>query len=304
MNTTHNLPVSTNNKGLRVDYISDIHADFWIDELNPQNKKFAKQLEHFIQILNPSKGKILLIGGDQGHYFQQDSAVLLELKKYYKNILIVPGNHDMYLLSNAQEKKYQWDSTNRLLEMKQFCREHDGLHFMDGDVIVIDGFRFGGIGMWHDNSYGKTLGYSEDEISQEYYKTMNDSNYIFKDGKKNYNISHGYGNVDKIRHFDPMIRFQEMKEKLSKIEPCHVMLTHYGPIVPEELPEEYDDISTSFYYFDGKSEAEQIAPLYWIFGHTHLKYNFKYKKTNFITNPLGYPTENSYAKIESFYLEK
>ena len=289
-------------KRLRVDYISDTHLDFWMKELNPTKAKFNKQLNTFVEMIEPKKGKVLLLGGDQGHYFQQDSALLLKLKEYYENILIVPGNHDMYLETKNQERKYMWDSNSRLLEMKQFCREHDGLHYMDGHVIVIDGFRFGGLGMWHDNTYGLTLGYSESQIEEAYYKTMNDSSYIFVDGKKNYDVPFGYGGVDKIRHFKPLERFEEQLKKIKKMEQVHVMLTHYGPKVPEDLPEKFQDIDTSYYYFDGLEDILRLKPHYWVHGHTHTNSQFLVGETKVITNALGYPQENKYTTIQSFYL--
>ncbi len=289
-------------KRLRVDYISDLHTDFWVDCLNKQSPKFDIEIDEFVDMLKPQKGRVLLLGGDQGHYFQQDSEVILKLKKYYDHILIVMGNHDMYLESGKQEKKYRWDSMNRLFEMETFCDAHDGIHYMDGKIIEIDEFKFGGIGMWHDNTYGLTLGYSPEKIDEAYYKLMNDSKYIFVDGKKNYSIPYGYGGVDHIRHFKPLERYKKQRAKLDRMSECHVMLTHYGPKVPEELPFEFQDIDTSYYYFDGLEDIKRLKPHYWVHGHTHTTSQELVGGTKILTNALGRPSENRYTIIKSFYL--
>lgn len=289
-------------KRLRVDYISDIHSDFWIKELNKLSPKFNKQVAEFIDMLEPKKGKVLLLGGDQGHYFQLDSVVLLKLKEYYDHILLVPGNHDLYLESSKQEKKYRWNSMNRVIEMQKFCDEHAGIHYMDGNIIEIDGFKFGGLGMWHDNTYGLTLGYTPDQINEQYYKNMNDSKYIFVDGKKNFKVPYGYGGVDDIRHFKPLEKYDAYREKLDRMTKCHVMLTHYGPKVPSDLPEDFQDIDTSYYYFEGLKDIKRLEPHYWVHGHTHTNSQELVGETKILTNALGYPSENKYTTIQSFYL--
>jgi len=302
-----NIIKEKNMKELRVDFISDLHLDFWMENLNPQSPKFQKQLQEFVEMIQPKPGKVLILSGDQGHYFSQDSALLLELKKYYQNILIVPGNHDRYLVSHNQQKKYRWDSFKRLLEMKRFCDKTNGLYFMDGiegNVIVIDGFKIGGLGMWHDWSYGKELGYSEIELEEIWKQAMNDANLIFKDSKKNYTISFGYNGEEKIVHFKPIELYKEYREKLDKMEPVDLMFSHYGPIIPDDISEDYkEDEVTSFYYFDGASDIFRLKPQYWIHGHTHTKYESNRSGTKVITNPLGYPSENSYTTIQSIYLK-
>ncbi len=284
------------------DMVSDIHLDFWINEMNPNNHKMQKQIDKFIdEVLIPKTDNILLLGGDQGHYFNQDKKLLLTLLKFYKHILIVPGNHDLYLLGNTQKKRYMLESHNRISEMKALCRETEGLHYMDGDIIVIDGISFGGLGMWHDNTYGLTLGYSKDEIHEMWLKHMNDSRNIYG-GREHYTIPIPYGVSMQYSSFKPLELFDKMYEKLQKIHDVNVMLSHYAPRVPDCLPEEFDNVDSSFYYFDGLKDIKRIDPKYWVVGHTHDKYEEKYNNTTIICNPLGYPSENTYTEIITRYV--
>ena len=83
---------------MKVDYISDLHLDFWIRELNPQSPKFQKQIDQYLDMIHAKGGDVLIIAGDLGHYFQQDSAFLLACKELYRHVMLVRGNHDMYLI--------------------------------------------------------------------------------------------------------------------------------------------------------------------------------------------------------------
>jgi Icc-related predicted phosphoesterase len=295
-------------KKLNIDYISDIHLDFWISEQDTNSPKFKKRLEAFVKIILPeTPSTVLILAGDQGHYFKQDKEFLLELLKTYTKILLVPGNHDMYLVSKKAQNKYKLESQNRIDEVKEFCYDTPGLYYLDGKVVEIDGFSFGGLGMWHDDSYGKLLGYSSDEVYENWKQVMNDSNLIFKDSKSNYSYDYGYGSREKVVSFDPRIKFKEEMKKLKDIEEVlspDVMITHYGPIIPPNLADDYKNITTSHYYFDGSNFIFNNKPKLWIHGHTHTQYNFMYRDTNIVTNPLGYPSENTYTTIKTIELSK
>lgn len=301
LNMLHISKLNLDFGSLEFDYISDVHLDFWVKEVNPLAPDFINKIEDFIKtILKPKTKKILILAGDQGHYFSQDSQLLISLKKYYEHILIVPGNHDMYLLSNKAKKKYKLNSLNRINEMKEFCKQHEGLHYLDGDSITLYGFTFAGLGMWHDYSYGVlNYGYNFAMMHQEWQDKMNDSNYIFSNGEDNYRIPLAYSGYRKVSSFDPLLHFKSEKEKLDKIESAHVIITHYGPKVHEELPEKFKNITTSFYYFDGIQDIKRISPKYWIHGHTHGKVEEEYEATMIMCNPLGYPDENTYNEIQT-----
>ena len=83
---------------MKFDYISDIHLDFHCTEYRTTHKNFYKDIEAFAKrLLPPNPSPTLLIAGDTGHRFEQDSYLLLKLRETYKDILIVPGNHCRFL---------------------------------------------------------------------------------------------------------------------------------------------------------------------------------------------------------------
>lgn len=286
-----------------VDFISDIHADFWIKELNPQSPKFKKQLEHFItEVLVPKGSEILILAGDQGHYYQQDIEVLKALKEYYKHICIVPGNHDLYLLSKSSQDKYFKNSRNRVREMKAFCQTIEGLHYLDGEVVNCDGIDIGGVGMWFDYSFARDrLELSDSTIRAAWEKDMNDSRYIFG-GSDNYIVPTAYGGSFKVSSFNDRDYLMMNLRKLKQIKSCDIMVSHYSPKVREDFPEKWNNVFATFYHFDGKSEIDRIKPKFWVHGHIHAQVDEMYNDTRILCNPLGYPKENSYTEIKTIQL--
>ena len=281
------------------DYISDLHLEFWCKDVNIQSPKLKKQIETFINdVLKPKTKNVLVIAGDLGHYPNQVKYLLSELKKIYKHIIFVSGNHDMYLISNRLASKYNNNSYNRILEMKQFCRDNENIHYLDGNIINIDGINFGGTGMWHDNSYVDVLEIHRDEIHSYWQKNMTDAKDIYFG--HNYKQYGAYGHVVNVSSFDPMRWFAREQKRLDQIEACDVLITHYGPIVPETIPDKYkDDPYTCFYYFDGKKDIDRIKPKIWVHGHSHGYYEHEYNDCRIYCNTIGYPSENSYNEIKT-----
>jgi predicted phosphodiesterase len=289
---------------MKIDFISDTHIDFWVKETNPQSHKFEKQMNSFIDIIKPNKHDVLIIAGDLGHYYNQDTLFLLKMKEYYTDIIVVPGNHDMYLVSKKLVAKYQYDSWNRILEMKGFCRDN-GIHYFDGNSVCIKGITFGGAGMSWDGSYAKivyedtTMG----EILGHWENFMNDGNLIYG-GSDNYSVPMAYGGSHKVTSFDPLEFFDSQKAKLERVTNADVMISHYGPKYPEDISEHYKyDLTTTFYFFNGDDFLERLKPKYWVYGHTHRQVDEIYMGCNMLCNPLGYPDENTYTTIKTFEIE-
>jgi len=271
---------------MRVDYLSDLHIDFFIKEINPGNKLNDK-IKNYADDLNLCGGEVLIVAGDLGHYFIQDSAFLLYMKELYTNVLFVYGNHDFYLVSEGQRKKYK-NSWNRINELKEFCLLND-INYLDGNSVTINDVKFSGAGMSWDKSFIENLrccSVGDDEVIQLYNKTMSDSRLIIQ------------GQLEK---FNPFKFFQNELNKLQNIESTDVMISHYGPCLPPAMNPEYStsEIST-FFYFDGKKELERLKPKFWVYGHTHTPAYYNYNDTVMASNPIGYPNENCLPRVLSF----
>lgn len=290
---------------MKIDFLSDIHIDFWVREINPQSPKFQKQMDNLFEITNIKGGDVFIIPGDLGHYFTQDTEFLKRLKSMYKYVLVTYGNHDMYLISKSIKNKYKLNSMNRLNEMKQFCEDND-IIYLEGNVVTLEGVTFAGTGMSWDDSYYEFLRGakpSEELLFEKFKDIMNDANLIYG-GSDNYSISTAYGGRHKVSSFNPFEFFRNEKDKLHDIcnskKNIDVMISHYSPVVPPNIPDEFKrDISSTFYYFNGEEEIKKINAKYWLFGHTHVRYDFIHNNTRFLCNPFGYPGENKHTVVQT-----
>ena len=262
-------------------YISDLHIDFYVPSYRSKRKQ-EKGIDRLVDSLIPDKlTDILLIAGDLSHYNYQTIYLLKSLKRYYKHILFTTGNHDLYLVSKNQYKKYNGYSFNRLDELKTYVKDIDGVVYLDGQIIDINGIKFSGCPMWYDGSYSKyKFNMTNELIAISWKNGMNDSRLI-----------HG------ILTHDELFK-KQIKKFRDSVCLSDVYISHVGPVVPKNIPSCYNNHMTGFFYFDGEKYLYNDSPNIYLFGHTHNVYDFMYNNTRMICNPYGYPHEKSVAKIK------
>jgi DNA repair exonuclease SbcCD nuclease subunit len=259
------------------DLISDLHLDFWVKH-SWNLIKVKKDLRDYIELILPTSiSDTLVIAGDLGHHNKQNSLFLKALKAYYKNILLVPGNHDYYLASKSIRYQYNYDSMNRLKEMKNLTQNLPGVNYLDGEVVTINGIRYGGCGMWYDFQYGIQILNSTYAKIFDYWQTVSNDAAL-------------------IRGLPRLTRdmFYEEKRKLAHILPeSDVIITHFSPDWSQAPADRKLDLSTSFYYFDGLSYQQRISKKIWCFGHIHSRMDYVNHGCRFINAAVGYPNENN-----------
>jgi len=260
---------------MKIAYTSDIHLDFWV---NPKENdaKQHKLLYCFIDdILNLPRADILIIAGDIGHYNRQNLMLIKILRDYYQYIVLTWGNHDLYLVSKQQEKKYT-TSKHRLESFKKVCEELDGVFFLDGNVVEIEGVSFWGSGLWYP---------VEDLV--HWRATMTDATSIITPKTTHIDFD-SYGKYVRYR-FDPYIFYEQEMQKLKLAPKVDIVVTHVSPFLPFRIKNKSD----LYYRFNGKAHIARIAPKFWIFGHDHQCYDFSVGTTRLISCPLGYPDKKS-----------
>ncbi len=289
---------------MKIHYLSDLHCDHYISETKGTEKQ-NRQLTEFLRLTGISKipqeeRYMLIIPGDLSNYNSVAKVVLIKFKELFKHVLLVNGNHDLYMCSSSQAKKYNFNSFGRLSEIKQFCTEND-IIFLDGQIVEIDGKRFGGLGMFWDKSYYNYLEKreaSDNEVLNFYNNYMNDSRFIMN-GEEPYKIPLAYGGSYFKTSFNAIEYFEQEYKKLqmyNDYDDIDVMVSHYVPTVPHGMKTQYAlERGTTFYMFDGEKDIERIQPKIWLFGHTHDKYDFLYKDVRFLCNPFGYVGETPYV---------
>jgi len=287
-------------KEYSVDYISDLHVDYWVRNFNLQDKKHIANLEEYIEMLGNSSSDILIIAGDVSHYNYQIFALFELLLNKYQEIIFVPGNHEMYLISNSISKKFNYNSFNRLDEIKAYCDLNPRLHYLDGNTVNINGLIIGGTGMWHDNSYGKLLKFSDHSLYNLWKTRMQDARYIMQ-----YKTYHdNYDAVIKKSSFDYIKHFKVEMHKMKKINEADILVSHYGPIISPESMKRYSEVDTTFFYYNGTFLLNKLKPKLYIYGHVHSQYIHFFGETKLVCNPLGRPSENTYATIKTEVIRK
>jgi len=283
---------------MTIDYISDIHLDNWMSEQNPQNKKYSKQLKSIIfdKILtnNHIASDVLVVAGDLSHYNQHTLFFLIEMKKIYDNIIVVSGNHDLYLASNNIQAKYKYNSLNRIEELKIIC-DNLNVYFLDGNVIEIDGIKFGGTCSWYNLPNNIDI--------ENWNRIMNDSHYIMNNitiNKYDY-----YYRTKTNSKWDTQKFWKLERVKLEKIieKKCDVFITHVPlnePTVKEGLNVEFENaVENIFYYTDNIEILKRSNCKIHIHGHTHQNLDYIKENIRIVCNPLGYSSDKLNNNIKT-----
>lgn len=288
---------------LKIHYISDIHIDSYINNhifWNKSNENMKEQIHSVIKWIlhkNYKKADILIINWDISNHNHQTIVFLEEIWKFYKKVLFVFWNHDLYLVSIEDKITYNTNSFQKIKELKKHFK-NSNIHILDWDIINIEKrnktYKLAWLPMWYDFSYGKQnlKDLDDEKILKLWKRRMNDSNYIFGENKKIIN---------------PLEYFKKEKNILNKLlkEKPQIIISHIWPIIPKNLPQRYkNDITNSFFYFDWKDILNKNTFIkYWFFWHTHNNYSFTYNQTKLLCNPLWYKHENIWNKIKEINIK-
>ena len=258
------------------DLTSDLHIDFWLDYRNPPKKQERLLGEFVAKMLPEEPSNVLAIAGDLGHFNQQNKMMLEAFRKHYSAIVVVFGNHDLYLVSKSQVKKYE-TSFNRLNEMIDIANSIPNVHFLTGTSVTLDDITFGGSGGWYDNTYAKTFYSMNDrQIDEMWLNFMNDGRLIKDFNRYDLALSE-YGNLKSVA------------------DSVDVMVSHIAPTY-DFIPLKYNNATSTFYQFDGSDLLNRMGSgKVWCYGHTHDKImSVRRSDTQLCCNPLGYPFGRDY----------
>lgn len=274
---------------MQIDILSDLHLDLYFSIKKEMDIDAIKAMYDPI-FLKDNIGDVLVIAGDIGHHNQQNIEILKFLQKeYYKYIICVLGNHDYYLLGSQSKELYNRDSFSRAKEMRMMINNELNMYCLDGDIVEIDGVKFGGCDSSYSNAHLKEyfpLFNTQSIIQDMWKKGLNDERYM-------YNVS----------HYDTVYK-QELPKIEAVYEKCDVMITHVNPsYLNEHISSKYiHDRFSTFFTFNGHKFLKNGNMKYWLFGHTHDYIEYEYYGVNCICNPFGYPLESSHGnkiKIKS-----
>ena len=268
---------------IAIDIISDLHLDMYTNSFSSFTGNSIESIDRFTDKFFTRKGDVLILAGDITHANHELPKLFTNLGEKYKKILVIPGNHDFYLIKHYMSKDEEY-SEDRYQNLLKACNNTEGkVVLLNCDYHTYEGITFFGMMGWYDGLYAKKhFNYTEANVNNLYRAVMNDSRLIkFRDD-------------DNTNMFNRSARERIKMENLGVLRKADVFISHCVPSLDKRLihPDFRDEVSTCFYTFDGAEYIRQIDPKLVIHGHTHRPMVNNYEGRTYIVNPLGYPHEN------------
>jgi predicted phosphodiesterase len=221
---------------------------------------------------------VIVLAGDiaDGINGVEWAATLLKITQ--ANIIYVAGNHEFYHaeLNEIRQK------------LSAFCKEHNRLHYLENDEIIIDGVRFIGATLWTDFNLTRseeqktTLRMSELSLTDFRLIQYHTSRLKVKDAINMH--------LDSVKFIDSKLD-EDFAGKT-------VIITHHAPSLKSVAPKYKASFLKTYFasslsYLLGRSDI-------WIHGHTHVKSDYQIGKTRVICNPRGRPDNEQQAENSQF----
>lgn len=256
---------------LKVNYVNDLHLGFYAEFHNNQIKyeKRVRDVANEIVENTECLGELLIISGDFGEMNNASVWFLDEISKRYNKVVFTYGNHDLYLLTKNQKRKYK-NSINRVKDLYNSVKElnNDKLHFVGEDfdgVLEYRGYRIGGDIM---------LSSPKTEEEKSFYNfRMNDAKCIFIEG-------YGWENTVSLNKKN-LDYYNKLKE-----ENLDVFISHY-PIIRTDSHNRHGLESLGSYF----TAVPEFIAKYNFFGHVHEIKEYDTYDNLFLTHAVGYPHE-------------
>lgn len=249
---------------------SDFHIDFHVKYTHDTAKLKERVKEYARNMFPETEEKLpVLLGGDYANSNIYSIPFIEEVSRLSEHVFVVFGNHDLYFDSKTQKNKYNGDSYNRILEIKEHFKDFENIAFLENfEVIEYKGLKIAGSTNWYKIQ-------EFNEIIQ--FKMMNDSRLI-----KSYNIG--------TKGYEEDIAF-------DALNPVDIILTHVSPYRTKSNFEKGDECFLS--------KRDTTKARHWFAGHVHEKQNYKITDNSFLhTNANGYPGEEDCGgKFEVFEVE-
>lgn len=250
---------------MRIDILSDLHCDYFFKQSNNSTIDIKKVYDKVLLQDGRNAGDVLVVAGDIGHYNNQNLIILKMIKRIYgyRAIVCVLGNHDYYLANRIARDDYE-DSFERARELIDLVNSEEDLYCLDGNVIEIDGVKFGGAMGWYSDAY---LNYRYPNGNFP----LKSNNEMWKKCMLDFEMTKGIENFNDLYHIE-----------LPKIEAvykeCDVMITHINPSYEDvHLSKEFfREQTNTFFCFNGHKYLKGTTAKHWIFGHTHDSFSYEF----------------------------
>jgi predicted phosphodiesterase len=243
---------------MKIQYMSDLHFEFRENSRHIKHNRF------------PVTGDILVLAGDI--FYLKDRVAPLGnfwewASKNYRQVLLVPGNHEYYNYCDVMERGLQW---------RWMFKENVG--YYQNQVLRID-----------DTDFIMNTFWSHIEPADEYFvwKGLNDFRQTMYKGKllqtEAYNQMHDFC----LGH---------IKKSLAESTAKHiVVVTHYLPTLQVVAPQHKGSVLNSAFATEYEELIADSRIDAWIYGHSHTNIDTEIGNTKVICNQMGYIFENEHV---------
>ncbi|MSR30558.1 MAG: hypothetical protein EXR99_03540 [Gemmataceae bacterium] len=204
--------------------------------------------------------EVFIIGGDLGESLQDFQRCLaLFRKKIPCPILVIPGNHDLWVRRFSDSKKLWFEELPETVSQ-------EGCHWLEGNSFQVKGVGFAGTIAWYDYSAaGPTVSCSHLEFAQKKFDCNSDAllvDWEWSDPEFAHKVSSAFlGKLDKL----------EKDKEVSQV----IVVTHF-PILPCQIHQDTEIMGWDFsnaYAGNltlGKEVEKYSKVSHVLSGHTHI----------------------------------
>lgn len=259
-----------------VDIVSDLHIDYWSQELKHNIKfDFSSTKNHPLKWENKNIfNKLLIVAGDISDNLDLSIKELDKISKFYDKVLFVDGNHEHYHIYpnlHSLDDIYSKIKSLNNNKIKYLPKET----FKFGKIAFI-----GYCGWWNFNN-------KKAEETKKHIKFFKENYPEFKEEQNIINTEYIYNRS--IEEYNLLTERLKELEKDGNIEEI-IIVTHTLPraffsqgYLESEFNTEFSNIN--------KQNYPKLSK--WIFGHTHAIHETKLLEPGiqFISNPRGRPDD-------------
>ncbi|MGD9476792.1 metallophosphoesterase [Shinella sp. G-2] len=190
-------------------------------------------------------------------------------------VIVVAGNHDFYGASLRESVR----------DAREFAGKFPNVYFLEDDAVEIGGVRFIGGTLWTDfRLFGgnPTVNISYAQSGMNDFKKIKFSKAPYRKFKP----------IDAYRKHIETRDFiaAELREHTQLTT---VVVTHHAPSPCSIEPSFRHDPLSACYASELDDLLCEVGPALWVHGHLHSRNDYMVGDTRIVSNPRGYPNENT-----------